>query len=581
MIIFKRIEIRNFLSFGNNTTLVELDTGISTLILGENLDADGKDGVQKNGAGKTTILNAVAYALYDKSISSISKERLINSTNASKNTLMEVKLYFSVDDDEYEVYRTRGESYITQILKNGVDITPDSVVAINNKLAEIVGMSYELFTRIVIFKGSDQPFLELPISQQRLQIEELFKITMLSEKANILRERVRELENSIKLEEGMIAASEKLVAAHETRVNDAESRLVNWETERQQTITSHQEKKILLAEVDFTEQKNLLTSYTTVELQLNKIKQANKNTDKELVDANKRLAKVRTEISHLEDDKCPFCLQAFADAGVKLEEKKIEVINLSEKVITLETEVTNNNSAITGLTSDLKLIANQLMFKNMTELMADEMAISMLDERINDQQLAINPYEAVLESLLTEDVPTPNYAKLNELKCSLEHHQFLLKLLTDKNSFIRKKLINRTIPFLNRQINEYTAELGLPHIVEFKPDMSCVVEEYGRQLDFGNLSQGEQKRVNLAISLAFRDVLHQLHNKVNVMFLDEIDGSLDSSGVIAMLKTIKTKARDDGLSMWIISHRPEADGRFDREIIIRKQSGFSNIVYQE
>jgi DNA repair exonuclease SbcCD ATPase subunit len=108
--------------------------------------------------------------------------------------------------------------------------------------------------------------------------------------------------------------------------------------------------------------------------------------------------------------------------------------------------------------------------------------------------------------------------------------------------------------------------------------MSCTVSEYGRELDFGNLSSGEKKRVNLSLSLAFRDVLHHLHSRVNCLFIDEIDASLDGSGVENVFKLMKTKVRDEGLGLWIISHRPEAVGRFDRAVIVRKENGFSRIV---
>jgi DNA repair exonuclease SbcCD ATPase subunit len=127
----------------------------------------------------------------------------------------------------------------------------------------------------------------------------------------------------------------------------------------------------------------------------------------------------------------------------------------------------------------------------------------------------------------------------------------------------------------------YTKETGLPHVVKFDDDMSCTVSEYGRELDFGNLSGGEKKRVNLSLSLAFRDVLHHLHARVNCLFIDEIDGSLDGSGVENIFKLLKQKTRDEGLGLWIISHRPEAVGRFDRSIIIRKEHGFSRILDED
>ena len=121
--------------------------------------------------------------------------------------------------------------------------------------------------------------------------------------------------------------------------------------------------------------------------------------------------------------------------------------------------------------------------------------------------------------------------------------------------------------------------LGLPHVVQFKDDMSCVVSQFGRELDFGNLSSGQKKRVNLAMSLAFRDVLHHLHSKVNLLFVDEIDASLCPLGVENVIKLLKQKTKDDNLSTWVVMHRQEARNKFDKDLIVHLRSGFSELEY--
>jgi DNA repair exonuclease SbcCD ATPase subunit len=155
---------------------------------------------------------------------------------------------------------------------------------------------------------------------------------------------------------------------------------------------------------------------------------------------------------------------------------------------------------------------------------------------------------------------------------------FLLKLLTSKDSFLRRRIISRTIPFLNTRINHYTSQLGLPHVVKFDADLSCTVSEFGRDLDFGNLSAGEKKRVNTGMALAFRDVLHHLHAKSNLLLIDELDGALDSSGIDAIVRILKEKSRDEALGIYVISHHPQIQGRLDRTLIIQKEHGFSTIV---
>jgi DNA repair exonuclease SbcCD ATPase subunit len=129
-------------------------------------------------------------------------------------------------------------------------------------------------------------------------------------------------------------------------------------------------------------------------------------------------------------------------------------------------------------------------------------------------------------------------------------------------------------------MNTYAKQLGLPHVIQFKDDMTCMVSQYGRELDFGNLSAGEKKRVNLAMSLAFRDVLHHLHAKDNLLFVDEIDASLCASGVESVVALLNQKTKEDELSTWVIMHREGVEDKFDRKMLVIKENGFSTVSLQ-
>jgi DNA repair exonuclease SbcCD ATPase subunit len=135
------------------------------------------------------------------------------------------------------------------------------------------------------------------------------------------------------------------------------------------------------------------------------------------------------------------------------------------------------------------------------------------------------------------------------------------------------------VPFLNKRIHHHCLELGLPHMVSFNPDMSCTIAQFGRELDYGNLSGGEKKRLNLALSRAFRDMLHHLHSSVNMLFVDEVDGgAMDAPGVEAIIRSLKNMANEEkDMAIWIVSHRPECVGRFDREMVVKFENGFSSI----
>ena len=202
----------------------------------------------------------------------------------------------------------------------------------------------------------------------------------------------------------------------------------------------------------------------------------------------------------------------------------------------------------------------------------------MLRKKVQDLMVAINPHTEAYDKLAAEGCDNVDTTKADKLRRRLDHQQFLLKLLTDKNSFLRRRIINKTIPFLNARLNFYTNALGLPHVVKFDADMSCAVAEFGRELDFGNLSAGEKKRVNTAMALAFRDVLHHLHAKTNLLIIDELDGALDIQGIDSIIKILKEKSREEEMSVFIISHHPAIQGRLDRDLRIVKENGFSSVV---
>ena len=575
-ISFKEIQIRNFMSFGNQLTAIDLTYYGSTLIVGENLDANSN-----NGAGKTTIINALCYALYNKPFDNISLQRLINTTNNSKNTLMEVRLHFNRGEDEYEIYRCRGETFNIQVYMNGEDVTLDSVAENDRRVEELIGISYELFTKIIIFSGNSVPFLMLPVSQQRQQIEELFNITLLTEKAIKLKEIIKTTEGSISIQEAVIREQESAVTLHNKQIRDAEIRVGKWDNDRVSQVNTLQNQLQVMQTVDMEVEKELHALTDALNAQERPLERTLSNLKRDKTSLSSDIKKLDDELKHLTEDKCPYCLQKYEGAGDKLVEKQTV---LSEKRTKLETTIHEIEALEVQIADiiDQKFQADQLMkFASLAEAVRAESSALTAQQRINELMHTENPHSEALNQLRANAVKKADYAQLDALKKDLDHQHFLLKLLTDKNSFIRRRIIQKTIPFLNSRLIFYTKEIGLPHIVKFDDDMSCTVSEYGRELDFGNLSSGEKKRVNLSLSLAFRDVLHHLHAKVNCLFIDEIDASLDGAGVEGVFKLLKTKTRDEGLGLWIISHRPEAAGRFDRSVIVRKENGFSRIVSEE
>jgi DNA repair exonuclease SbcCD ATPase subunit len=172
-----------------------------------------------------------------------------------------------------------------------------------------------------------------------------------------------------------------------------------------------------------------------------------------------------------------------------------------------------------------------------------------------------------------------NLDELDQLNDELEHQNFLLKLLTKKDSFIRKALLNKNIPLLNKRLQIYLDKMGLPHRVRFTEEMSAEIMQLGAPINYGNLSAGQKARINLALSFAFRDVLQTRHGKIAFCILDEcLDVGLGSLGVNQAVKMIKSVAIENELSMLVISHRDEVTSSFNKHLHVSLRNGFSTVI---
>ena len=170
-----------------------------------------------------------------------------------------------------------------------------------------------------------------------------------------------------------------------------------------------------------------------------------------------------------------------------------------------------------------------------------------------------------------------DYSMMNELTRLKEHQEFLHKLLTNKDSYIRKRIIDQNLSYLNARLSQYLDRIGLPHTVVFMNDLSVNITELGRELDFDNLSRGERNRLILSMSWAFRDVWESLYQPINLLFIDElVDSGMDASGVENALAILKKMSREAHKSIWLVSHRDELGGRVNNILTVVKENGFTS-----
>jgi len=203
--------------------------------------------------------------------------------------------------------------------------------------------------------------------------------------------------------------------------------------------------------------------------------------------------------------------------------------------------------------------------------------VNSLEKTLIDRKQDENPYQEQIEELEKTALQEIAWHKINELNNLKEHQEFLLKLLTNKESFIRKKIIDQNLNYLNKRLSYYIDKLGLPHMVVFQNDLSVEITNFGQDLDFDNLSRGERNRLILSMSFAFRDVWENLYKPINLLFIDElIDSGMDSAGVEAGLSVLKKMARERNKNIFLISHKEELIGRVNNVLRVVKESGFTS-----
>lgn len=595
--------LRNFMSYGNNVTVVKLDQPGTTFIVGQDLD-NTTNGTGSNGVGKTTILNAVVYALYNRALSEdVTVDGLINNIN-KKN--LEVTLDFTIGDMCYRIVRARkmksgpSGNYVMFYQRGGDFEFTDSddvskghsVYNTDDDIEAVIGMKFEMFTRIVVFSAMKEPFFNLPLrshgtskkANQTDFIEELFGLTELSDKAEELKNQTKDVTKRLSEVQLEIQYQEKEHARYADQLASAERRVDGWFRQRDSQISEIEGTLEEYKDFDFHAQIEARNREKELELEVRDLDRKDRALAKQLATIIRTKSTSTDEMALLVGDQCPYCLQKFADNLHKIEEcnnaiadanVEIEQIQLMQQQLAVTTD-----SVIAAVEALSATIINPGM--GISALEGVQRTVEAGLNEITKLHNSVNPFIEPLDELKRTEIQAVDYTEINNLTKKLEHHEFLYKLLTKKDSFVRRNLLNKNLPFLNQKLQEYLTELGLAHKVEFTHELTAKITQFGRELSFGNLSAGQKARVNIALSFAFRDVLQSMHTPVNICMLDEIlDVGLNGGGVQMAVRMLKRKAREEKLSMYVISHREDIDSAFDRTLTVQMSKGFSYIFVDD
>ncbi len=570
------------MSVGNATQGIDFDRQDLTLVLGENLDLGGDDSGARNGTGKTTIINALSYSLFGQALTNIKKDNLINKTN-NKNMLVTVD--FELDNQHYRIERGRKPNILKFYVGNieqesSDDNSQGDSRETQNEIERMLRLSHDMFKHVVALNTYTEPFLSLKANDQRTIIEQLLGITLLSEKAENLKEQNKATKDKIQSEEFRIKAVQDANKRIQDQIDALIRRQTLWQKKQNEDIVALQSAYDQLAKLDIeaelTAHKTLVV-YTAKKKEIEDTDKAIKTLRKELDKEVKSKTKFTQELVSLENHVCPSCNQKFhSDQHAEsLKEKKKSLEDSIAVVIELESNIV-----------DLELKLQQLgvlgaMPTTFYHVEADAFehrsSMANLLTQITVKQSEQDPYADQIKEMKESALEEISYDIINELTKIKEHQEFLLKLLTNKDSFIRKKIIDQNLNYLNARLGYYLDKIGLPHTVKFLNDLTVSIEELGRELDFDNLSRGERNRLILSLSWAFRDVWESLYNKINLLFIDElVDSGMDSSGVENSLAILKKMSREGNRSVWLVSHKDELAGRVNNILTVVKENGFTN-----
>ena len=578
MITIKDITIKNFMSVGNVTQAVRFSDNGLTLVLGNNMDLGG-DG-SRNGTGKTTIINALSYAMYGNALTNIRKDNLINKTNGKG---MLVTLDFEIDGIQYRIERGRKPNifkfYVDNINTDDGNEAQGENRQTQEQVDKLFGMSHDMFKHIVALNTYTEPFLSMRANDQRAIIEQLLGITMLSEKAEALKEQQRLTKDAIKEEEYRIKAVEDSNATITKSISDLERRQNLWKTKKAESLQELENAINVLEKIDIEQElanHKLLADYLEKKTQVNTLESEITKLSNSITREQKRLDKAKQDLLATEQHECYACGQKIHDEkhGEILKAKRLAVEESQDLINNDFTFKTEYQSALEQL-GDLGQIPATL-YNTEQEAYQHQNQVDSLRTEYKNKENESDTYREQIDSLKETALQEVSWETMNDLVQLKEHQDFLYKLLTNKDSFIRKRIIEQNLQYLNSRLAYYLTKLGLPHEVAFQPDLTVEITELGRELDFDNLSRGERNRLILGLSWSFRDVFETMNTPLNFLAIDElVDSGMDTNGVDAALGILKKIERERNKNIFLISHRDELQGRVNTILQVIKENGFT------
>lgn len=542
----------------------------------------------------TTIINGMSYALYGKPITPSKQDHMVNNTN---NKNMMVSLDFDVNGVEYRIERGRKPN-VLRLLKlednNEVIVGDDNPKSneqdrahgenkeTQKEIDSMIEISYLLFKYIIAMNTYSTHFMSAGASEQREVIEQILGIDSLSRKAVVLAERIKQSKIDIDKEtvrvETMQQANDRILR----NIDNLKVKSSEWDENKVKTIDEIVKTLQGLGDVDIEreieshkhnqELRETLSQINMVEKELSHYQSNRKRLVSELTRLN-------TQYESFEKSICPTCHQDIKNEEEHASHKSLLTESINGKL----TEVEDIERKISEYEDTLALIKVtddyvKTFYRNVDDAYNHKSTMDSLLDKVDEKTAEENPYNKQIDDLENGDLGLQDidFEPLKGLERKIAHEKFLQKLLTNRDSFVRKRIIDYSLPFLNKMFQKYIDGLSLPHQVIFDPNLTFSITDKGREISFNNLSRGEQNRVTFALNLAFRDLYENLVRPVNCLFVDEIlDFGMDTVGAKDGVELLKLHARDLKKAVYLVTHKEELMEHSDKTILVKKENGFT------
>jgi DNA repair exonuclease SbcCD ATPase subunit len=403
---------------------------------------------------------------------------------------------------------------------------------------------------------------------------------LLSERAERIKELNRATKEAISQEEMRIRAVQEANKRIEEQIESLKKRQTLWLAKQREDCEKLTSAIAELEHIDIDAEVQAhrdLEAYYARKKAIEEHQRYIRQIDSEQTKLERQQEKLKKEIEDLDNHRCYACGQGIHDDKQNeiREDKRKQLQECALQCLADDTQRTEHENELEDLGP---LGTAPRVFYDTLELALDHKnSLDVLRKDLAQRQGETDPYGEQIDEMQRQALQTVSYDVLNELTRLQEHQDFLLKLLTNKDSFIRKKIIEQNLSYLNQRLTYYLDRIGLPHSVIFQNDLTVEIQELGRDLDFDNLSRGERNRLILSMSWAFRDVWESLYHPINVLFIDElVDSGMDTQGVENSLALLKKMSRERNKSIWLVSHRDELAGRVENILRVVKEGGFTS-----